>query len=162
MNILAALMLYWPIWLLTFEVIIILVLYRFVLREWIVSHWEEKVKEDDGDWLIDLLQPVIDEVSENILTLAPRAVVDVIKGELLSSQGNLARVSKPDGNNEIEVGLGMAEGLLKELGLKNPNVIMVTRLAQSLMSRIGTDESQIEPNSSSVKVKTGQELLNNL
>ena len=112
--------------------------------------------------LIELLAPVIDEVCENILTLAPRLVVDTIKGELLSSQGNLTRVSKPDGANEVEVGLGMAEGLLKELGLKNPNVIMVTRLAQSLLSRLGDDESHSEPSSSGVKVKTGQELLQTL
>lgn len=156
------LLLYWPFWLVAFEVTVILILYRFVLREWIVSHWENKVKEDEGGWLIDLLQPVIDEVSENILTLAPRAVVDVIKGELLSSQGNLARVSKPDGSNELEVGLGMAEGLLKDLGLKSPNVIMVTRLAQSLLSRVNEAESQIEPNSNIIKVKTGQELLDSL
>lgn len=153
---------YWPVWLLAFEVAIILVLYRFVLREWIVSHWEEKVKEDEGNWLIELLAPVTDEVCDNILTLAPRLIVDTIKGELLSSQGNLTRVSKPDGASEMEVGLGMAEGLLKELGLKNPNVIMVTRLAQSLLSRLGPDESQTEPNNSNVKVKVGQELLDML
>lgn len=156
------LLLYWPFWLVAFEVSVLLLLYRFVLREWIVSSWEAKVKEDDGDWLIDLLRPVIDEVSENILTIAPRAVVDVIKGELLSSQGNLARVSTPDGSSELEVGLGMAEGLLKDLGLKNPNVIMVTRLAQSLLSRVNEAESQMEPSANIINVKTGQELLESL
>jgi len=153
---------YWPIWFLVLELGIILLLYRFVLREWIVEHWEQKVKEDEGNWLIELLAPVTDEVCDNILTLAPRLIVDTIKGELLSSQGNLTRVSKPDGASEMEVGLGMAEGLLKELGLKNPNVIMVTRLAQSLLSRLGPDESQVEPNSPNVKVKVGQELLDML
>jgi len=156
------LMAYWPIWLLVGEIAIILGLYRFVLREWIVSHWENKITSDDGKWLCELLSPVTDEVCENILTLAPRMVVDTIKGELLSGQGNLTRVSKPDGNNEMEVGLSMAEGLLKELGLKNPNIIMVARLAKSLLGRLDANESQIEPSNAITKVKIGQELLHDL
>jgi len=153
---------YWPIWLLVAEVGIILGLYRFVLREWIVSHWENKITSDNGLWLKELLSPVTDEVCENILTLAPRMVVDTIKGELLSAQGNLTRVSRPDESNEMEVGLSMAEGLLKELGLKNPNIIMVARLAKSLLGRLAPDESQIEPSNAITKVKIGQELLHDL
>jgi len=156
------LMEYWPVWLLAGEIAIILGLYRFILREWIVSHWEKKITQDDGDWLCELLSPVTQEVCENILTLAPRLVVDTVKNELLSSQGNLTRVSKPDESNEVEVGLSMAEGLLKELGLKNPNIIMVSRLAKSLLSRLEPDEGQIEPSEGIGKVKTGQELLQGL
>ena len=153
---------YWPVWLLAGEIAIILGLYRFVLREWIVSHWEKKVTQDDGEWLCDLLSPVTQEVCENILTLAPRLVVDTVKHELLSSQGNLTRVSKPDESNEVEVGLSMAEGLLKELGLKNPNIIMVSRLAKSLLGRLEANDSQAEPDNEITKVKIGQELLHDL
>lgn len=153
---------YWPIWLLAGEIAIILGLYRFVLREWIVSHWETKITQDDGEWLCELLSPVTQEVCENILTLAPRLVVDTVKHELLSSQGNLTRVSKPDGSNEVEVGLSMAEGLLKELGLKNPNIIMVSRLAKSLLGRLEANDSQTEPDNEITKVKIGQELLHDL
>ncbi len=156
------LMMYWPIWLLAGEIAIILGLYRFVLREWIVSHWENKITQDDGEWLCELLSPVTQEVCENILTLAPRLVVDTVKHELLSSQGNLTRVSKPDESNEVEVGLSMAEGLLKELGLKNPNIIMVSRLAKSLLGRLEANDSQTEPDNEITKVKIGQELLHDL
>ena len=42
------------------EIVIILVLYRFVLRKWVVSEWEAKFDEDA--WLVDRLEPVIEEI----------------------------------------------------------------------------------------------------
>jgi hypothetical protein len=42
------------------EIFIILVLYRFVLRQWVVAEWEAKFDEDA--WLVDRLEPVIDEI----------------------------------------------------------------------------------------------------
>ena len=44
------------------EIAIILILYRFVLRDWIISKWEDKITEDDGEWLIMTLEPLLDEV----------------------------------------------------------------------------------------------------
>ena len=44
------------------EVIIILTLYHFLIKEMIVNHWERKVKSDDGEWLLEMLNPVIEEV----------------------------------------------------------------------------------------------------
>jgi hypothetical protein len=46
------------------EIIIILVLYRFVLRQWVVAEWESKFDEDT--WLVDRLEPVIDEIDNRV------------------------------------------------------------------------------------------------
>ena len=45
------------------EIAIILILYRFVLREWIVDTWEKKLKSDG--YLIDILEPVIAEIENS-------------------------------------------------------------------------------------------------
>ena len=46
------------------EVMLILVLYRYVLRDWIIEKWEEKLDEDG--WLIIKLNPVIDEIEDRM------------------------------------------------------------------------------------------------
>ena len=46
------------------EILIILVLYRYVLRDWIIEKWEEKL--DEEGWLIIKLEPVIDEIEERM------------------------------------------------------------------------------------------------
>ena len=43
---------------------LILVLYRYVLRDWIIEKWEEKLDEDG--WLIIKLNPVIDEIEDRM------------------------------------------------------------------------------------------------
>ena len=52
------------IYLFTGEIIIILLLYKFVFRQMIVTHWEEKIAEDE--WLIINLKPVIDEIEDRM------------------------------------------------------------------------------------------------
>ena len=47
-----------------FEVIIILALYRYVLRDWIIQKWEEKM--DEEGWLVIRLEPVIDEIEDRM------------------------------------------------------------------------------------------------
>jgi len=42
------------------EILTILLLYRFVLREWIVDTWEKKLKSEG--YLIEILEPVISEI----------------------------------------------------------------------------------------------------
>jgi len=46
------------------EIALILILYRFVLRDWIIDKWEEKIREDQGAWLIEVLEPVINEIED--------------------------------------------------------------------------------------------------
>ena len=47
-----------------FEVLLILVLYRYVLRDWIIEKWEEKL--DEEGWLLIKLNPVVDEIEERM------------------------------------------------------------------------------------------------
>jgi len=115
------------------EIILLLVLYRYVLRGWIIEHWEDKIREDEGNWLIDLLQPAINEICDTVLTSAPALVLDTLKHELLSNQGTLTRVSKADPNNEQEVGIEMAEMALQSLGIKKPGAIMTIRMGKTLL-----------------------------
>ena len=42
------------------EVLLILLLYRYVLRDWIIEKWEEKL--DEEGWLVVKLEPVDDEI----------------------------------------------------------------------------------------------------
>ena len=46
------------------EIFIILILYRFVLRQWVVAEWESKFDEDS--WLVDRLEPVINEIDDRV------------------------------------------------------------------------------------------------
>ena len=48
----------------TGEIIIILALYRFLLRDWVIQKWEEKIEEEG--WLIVKLEPVIDEIEDRL------------------------------------------------------------------------------------------------
>jgi len=46
------------------EVVLILALYRYVLRDWIIQKWEEKM--DEEGWLVIRLEPVIDEIEDRV------------------------------------------------------------------------------------------------
>ena len=46
------------------EIFIILALYRFLLRDWVIQKWEEKIEEDGS--LVVKLEPVNDEIEERM------------------------------------------------------------------------------------------------
>ena len=46
------------------EIFIILALYRFLLRDWVIQKWEEKIEEEG--WLLVKLDPVIEEIEERM------------------------------------------------------------------------------------------------
>ena len=48
----------------TGEIIIILALYRFLLRDWVIQKWEEKIEEEG--WLLVKLEPVIEEIDDRV------------------------------------------------------------------------------------------------
>ena len=65
------------------EVALILLLYRYVLRDWIIAKWEEKM--DEEGWLIFKLEPVIDEIEDS--TKEPGIVVQEIqKGYMMKNR----------------------------------------------------------------------------
>ena len=48
----------------TGEIAIILLLYRFLLRDWVIAKWEEKIEEEG--WLLVKLDPVIEEIEDRM------------------------------------------------------------------------------------------------
>jgi hypothetical protein len=48
----------------TGEILIILALYRFLLRDWVIQKWEEKIEEEG--WLLVKLDPVIEEIEDRV------------------------------------------------------------------------------------------------
>ena len=48
----------------TGEILIILLLYRFLLRDWVIAKWEEKIEEEG--WLLVKLDPVIEEIEDRM------------------------------------------------------------------------------------------------
>ena len=142
---------YWWLFVIPLELLLLVVFYRFYLAELNATKWLEKAK--DEQFLIELLNPVIQETING----SSDAVISRLKAEFTRSQGVLTRVSK--GGSEIDpaqMGLKVSEDILKSMGWKNPNVLMVAKLAGVLGSMV----SQIEkPPESSEILPLGHELF---
>jgi hypothetical protein len=141
------------------EVMLLLCLYRYLLRQWIFDHWEEKVQEDDGEWLKEILYPVTDEVISKILEYAPDLIIKKVKHEILASQGTLTRVANAEPENEMEAGLGIAESILMQMGWKRPNALLVAKMAGVLGNMMGTQEKE-EAKSAPAPLPLGDDLIN--
>jgi len=71
------------------EILTLLLLYRFVLREWIVDTWEKKLKTEG--YLIEILEPVIAEIensTEESLLHFQRSFIGTL-GKMTSEAKNL-------------------------------------------------------------------------
>jgi len=75
------------------EIAVILILYRFVLRDWIINKWEDKIKEDDGEWLIETLEPLLDEVDTRT-EVRLEAFRETFLKSFLGTIGNMTRQAK--------------------------------------------------------------------
>jgi len=115
--------------LLVVEVGVLLWLYKNVLSRWNADRWEEKVTQDKGLWLVNILEPVIEEVVVRILDTAPKELTKVLKGEILASQGSLSRAVMADNQSPEDMILGLSTSILQSLGYKNPNPLMAAKLA---------------------------------
>ena len=69
------------------EIAIILALYRWLLRGWIVDHWEDKIAEDG--WLVDKLDPVIEEIETRT-----HESLEEFKSSLIGTLGVMTREAK--------------------------------------------------------------------
>lgn len=147
-----------PLFFLT-EILVLLGLYYFVLRHWIADHLEDRFREDNGSWLVDILSPAIQDICNTILDSAPALVVDTLKHELLSNQGVLSRVSKADPHNEEEVGLEMAEMALQSLGIKKPGAIMTIRMGKTLLDMYNKKQGSNQGNNQANSLITGADLF---
>ena len=117
------------------EISVLVWLYRNYITSWNAEKWEHKSREEG--WLSSMLEDVIVEVAEMVST----TVIEQLKQEYTRAQGTLTRVSKSGEDNPATMGLEVAESILKSMGWKNPNVLMVARLAQTLGGLISKDSS---------------------
>jgi len=75
------------------EIAVILILYRFVLRDWIINKWEDKITEDDGEWLIVTLEPLLDEVDARTEVRLEAFRTTFLKS-FLGTVGNMTKEAK--------------------------------------------------------------------
>ena len=79
------------------EIVIILTLYHFLIKEMIVNHWERKVKSDNGEWLVEMLEPVIEEVE-----VRTNEAIETYTAKFFGSIGKMtADAKKLDPMNDI-------------------------------------------------------------
>jgi len=82
------------------EILVILALYRWILRDWIVNKWEEKLKEEG--YLIEILDPVITEIessTQESLMLFQRSFIGTLgkmtsEAKKLDPMNNLRKAAK--------------------------------------------------------------------
>ena len=108
------------------EISVLVYLYRNYITTWNANKWEEKARKEG--WLSAMLEDVILEVAEVVSS----TVIERLKFEYTQAQGTLTRIAGSGDDSPQDVGLQMAENILKSMGLKAPNVMLVTRLAATL------------------------------
>jgi hypothetical protein len=113
------------------EISVLVYLYRNYITTWNAEKWEQKSREEG--WISSMLEDVIVEVAEMVST----SVIERLKFEYTQAQGTLTRVSKSGETDELSMGLEVAESLLKSMGWKSPNVLLVAKLASSLKNMVG-------------------------
>jgi hypothetical protein len=69
------------------EIAVLLGLYRFVLREWIVDTWEKKLKQEG--YLIEILDPVITEIENSTIE-----TLEEFKSSFIGTLGTMTREAK--------------------------------------------------------------------
>jgi len=118
------------------EIAIILVMYRYILRQWVVAEWEKKF--DEEGWLVFRLEPVIDEIEnrmhgklEDFQSSFFGSVGQMVKkGKELDPMNGIRKAAK-DGDwtsmlveyaaNKAGIG-GVLGNLSKEEGAKEPKI----------------------------------------
>ncbi len=79
------------------EIAIILLMYRFLLRKWIIEHWEEKIRSEQGEWLIEILEPAIEEIE-----IRGKETLEGFMSKFFGSVGKMtAEAKKLDPMNDI-------------------------------------------------------------
>ena len=121
------------------ELGVLVYLYRNYITTWNANKWELKARETG--FLTELLEPVIMEVSEMVSTI----VLEEINQRYLSATGVMQRVSKSGETSPELYGVKVADELLRSLNIKNPNALMVVKLAKELGGLVSDNQTQAEP-----------------
>ena len=120
----------------TGEIIIILALYRFLLRDWIIQKWEEKIEEEG--WLIVKLEPVIDEIEDRI-----HEKLELFQSSFFGSVGAMTKKAQdldPMNNIRKAAKAGDWTSMLVEYAANKANL---GHLLPSESQNIGSNDSKI-------------------
>jgi len=141
----------------TIEILVLVVLYKKYITTWNANKWQEKAQ--DGDWMEGLLRPIIDILVDE----STDSITSRLKMEMLSAQGVMSKqvLGNIDPENAEEQVMAMSTSLLKSIGYRNPNPIIVMKLSQGIA---GMAEKFLGQNDSvntadSLPVKMGSELF---
>ena len=112
------------------EISVLVYLYRNYITTWNANKWKKKQKQKAG-W-----STCWKNRYWKWTKMVSSTVIERLKQEYMQSQGTLTRVSK---SGSPEHGLEVAESILKSMGWKNPNVLLVANLARTLGGLVSTD-----------------------
>ena len=118
------------------EIFIILALYRFLLRDWVIQKWEEKIEEEG--WLIVKLEPVIDEIEDRM-----HEKLELFQSSFFGSVGAMTKKAKdldPMNNIRKAAKAGDWTSMLVEYAANKANL---GHLLPSESQNIGSNDSKI-------------------
>ena len=118
------------------EIFIILALYRFLLRDWVIQKWEEKIEEEG--WLIVKLEPVIDEIEDRM-----HEKLELFQSSFFGSVGAMTKKAQdldPMNNIRKAAKAGDWTSMLVENAANKPNI---SHLLPSESQNIGSNDSKI-------------------
>ena len=118
------------------EIFIILALYRFLLRDWVIQKWEEKIEEEG--WLIVKLEPVIDEIEERM-----HEKLELFQSSFFGSVGAMTKKAQdldPMNNIRKAAKAGDWTSMLVEYAANKANL---RHLLPSESQNIGSNDSKI-------------------
>ena len=118
------------------EIFIILALYRFLLRDWVIQKWEEKIEEEG--WLIVKLEPVIDEIEERM-----HEKLELFQSSFFGSVGAMTKKAQdldPMNNIRKAAKAGDWTSMLVEYAANKANL---SHLLPSESQNIGSNDSKI-------------------
>ena len=118
------------------EIFIILALYRFLLRDWVIQKWEEKIEEEG--WLIVKLEPVIDEIEDRM-----HEKLELFQSSFFGSVGAMTKKAQdldPMNNIRKAAKAGDWTSMLVEYAANKANL---GHLLPSESQNIGSNDSKI-------------------
>jgi hypothetical protein len=136
------------------EIALLFVFYKYYFAEYNAQRWLSKAK--DGDWMVSLLSPVID----NIVSDTTDSIIQKMKMELLSGQGQISKQSFSDITTPEEMAMKVSGELIKSTGIKNVPPMLQVKMAQGLGQLVSSFVPEEKQNQVLNTMKTGKELLN--
>jgi|MDTB01.1.fsa_nt_gb hypothetical protein len=137
----------------TVEIGVLVVLYRNYITTWNADKWLERTQQEG--WMEQLLRPIIDVLVDECTD----SIIQRMKMELLSGQGQISRQSFSDIETAEELAMKVSGELLKSTGIKNVPPMVQMKMAQGLGTLVSSLVPEKQQESALKVVQTGKELL---